>query len=317
MAGYYESILIIVGINILQALGLFTVKSLGQISVGHAGFMAIGAYTTSLLTVKGGWPLVPALVLGGVVAGLFGALVGFPALRLSKLYLATMTLGFLVMTQVFFMNFTYVGGVGGLSGMNGTRGWLVWTFVALAVVYFWLLQRSRLGLAFDSIRQDEQVARAMGISTTRLKIFAFAKGALLMGLAGGLLAHHLFFIDPHLFGFKASVVPMIWVIFGGVETFWGPIAGATLLSVLPEVVRPLRGWYMFIYAAALILMMIVRPQGLLTRRMSLPRWLPGRASGTSGRGSFDATEEGRKREDGGQEVEEAAASSIRRPPSSL
>ena len=266
MAGYFESVAILVGINILQALGLFTVKSLGQISLGHAGFMAVGAYTASLLTLRAQWPLVPAVLAGGAVAGVAGALVGLPALRLEKLYLATMTLAFLLITEVFFSNFDYAGGLSGLSGMAGTRAPLVWAFVAAAALYFWLVGRARLGLAHDAVRQDEPVARAMGVDTTRLKLQAFATGAVLMGIAGGLLAHHLFYIEPGLFGFSAAVLPVIWVIFGGITTFWGPIAGAAVLTILPEVVQPLKDWYLFIYAASLVAVMIVRPQGLIVRR---------------------------------------------------
>lgn len=277
MSLYVEGILIVVGINILLALGYWITVNTGQFSFGHAAFMAIGAYVASILTVKIGIPLIPALLAGGLAAGIIGALIGFPALRLSMLYLAMATLGFAQLTQIIFLNWDLVGRASGMTGMRGASLPLVLGTVLIVIVYLWLVSRSRIGLAFAAVREDEAAARAAGLNVTQLKVIAFGQGAFVTGLAGGLYAHQILHIEPGNFGVQQSLVIVLYVMFGGLSTFWGPLIGAGLLTVLPEWFDFLRDWYLIVYGALFVLLMILRPQGLISagswwrRRTSLAR----------------------------------------------
>ena len=263
MSLYTEGILIVVGINILLALGYWITVNTGQFSFGHAAFMAIGAYVASILTMNLGVPLIPALLAGGLAAGLIGALVGFPALRLSMLYLAMATLGFAQLTQIVFLNWDYVGRASGMTGMRGASLPLVVASVVLVVVYLWLVSRSRVGLAHAAVREDEAAARAAGLNVTQIKVVAFGQGAFVTGLAGGLYAHQILHIEPANFGVQQSLVIVLYVMFGGLSTFWGPLVGAGVLTVLPEWFDFLRDWYLILYGALFVLLMIARPQGLI------------------------------------------------------
>jgi len=255
------------GINVLLALGLYFTLATGQFSVGHGGFMAIGAYAASVLTVNFGWGLVPAVLGAALAAFAVGVLIGLPVLRFSHLYLAMATFGFGEIVRAVFSITEYVGGVGGMRGMMGTTAPMVLGFVALAIVFAWLHSRSRWGLACDAIRQDEDAAAAMGIDVRLNKVLAFGLGAAITGIGGGLYAHHFFFIDPPTFGLQMSVAIILFVIFGGIETFWGAVLGAIVLSLLPDLFRWLKDWYLFLYGLLFVLLMIFRPQGVIDRAL--------------------------------------------------
>ena len=264
---FADSVIIGAGINILLALGLYFTLATGQFSVGHGGFMAIGAYTASILTVNFGWGLISAVLCGAVAASVIGVLIGLPVLRFSHLYLAMATFGFGEIVRSIFSVVDYVGGVGGMRGMMGTSLPIVLGFVVAAVVFCWLHSRSRWGLACDAIRQDEDAAAAMGVDVRMNKVMAFGLGAAITGLGGGLYAHHFFFIEPTTFGLQMSVAIILFVIFGGIETFWGAVLGAIVLSLLPDLFRFLKDWYLFMYGLLFVLLMIFRPQGVIDRRL--------------------------------------------------
>lgn len=264
---FVDSVVIGVGINVLLALGLYFTLATGQFSVGHGGFMAIGAYAASILTVNFGWALIPAVLAGGAAAFVVGVLIGLPVLRFSHLYLAMATFGFGEIVRATFSVIDYVGGVGGMRGMMGTSVHVVLGFVALAILFSWLHSRSRWGLACDAIRQDEDAAAAMGIDVRLNKVLAFGLGAAITGIGGGLYAHHFFFIEPTTFGLHQSVAIILFVIFGGIETFWGAILGAAVLSLLPDLFRFLKDWYLFLYGLLFVLLMIFRPQGVIDRAL--------------------------------------------------
>jgi branched-chain amino acid transport system permease protein len=263
---YQEGLLIGVAINIVLALGLWVTVSTGQFSFGHAGFMAIGAYIASMLTLKFHWSLPPAMIVGAVAAAVVGAGIGFPALRLNALYLAMATLGFAEIVQIAFINNDYLGGVAGLSGMTGTNLPLALIVAAVVILYVALLSRSRLGLAHEAILEDSLAARACGINVTATKVLAFAQGALITGLGGALFAHHTLFISPTTFDIQRSLVVLLFVMLGGTETWRGPILGAIILTLFPEVFRFLKDWYLFVYGGIMVALVIFRPQGILGRR---------------------------------------------------
>jgi branched-chain amino acid transport system permease protein len=267
MSVYMNGVLAMMGINILMAFSVYALLTTDQLSLGNAGFMAIGAYTSAYLTVKLGVPLVPALAAGALLAGIFGLLVGIPALRLEGLYLVMATFGFGEMARSFFMNFEPTGGAYGFRGPVGTTLPLIYGCVLLFALIFWRLSHSRLGGSLDAVRDDPVVARSIGLNVTRLKIGVFAFGAFIAGIAGGLYAHYMFYVESSNFSLFVSSMAVLFVILGGMNTFWGAMAGAIIFSLLPELLRFLADWRLTIYSILLVALIIVRPNGLVTRGM--------------------------------------------------
>jgi len=277
---YVEDVLIQLGINLILALSLYFPLSAGQLSLGQGGFMAIGAYASSWLTAALGWPWPVAFVLGAAAAGVVGALVGLPALRVRGIYLVLMTMAFGEIVRVFFLNFAPTGAAQGFRGMPFVTALPL--VAALAVVVAVLAARtagSRMGRAFAAINRDELAAEVIGVDVIRAKLVSFTVGAGIAGMAGALWAHYVQFIEPEEFGFARSVMPFTFVVVGGIETFWGAIVGAAVLTLLPEWLRFLKEWRLALYGLAMLAVMIVRPQGLIDHRLlgSMRRWLPGHA----------------------------------------
>jgi len=264
---YIEGVLALMGINILLALSVYAILTTDQLSLGNAGFMAIGAYTSAYLTVKFGVALLPALIIGALTASLIGLLIGIPALRLKGIYLVMATLGFGEMVRTFFLNFEPTGGASGFRGPMGSSLLLIYGWVIVFVAFFWLLARSRLGRSLDAVRDDPEVASTLGLDVVRLKVWAFWLGAFIAGIAGGLYAHHMFYIESSNFNFLLSTMIVLYVILGGMETFWGAMVGAIIFSILPEVLRFMKDWRLSFYGAVLVTVMIIRPAGIITREM--------------------------------------------------
>lgn len=264
---YTQSVLIFMGINILLALSLYLPVSAGLLSLGQGGFMAIGAYTSAFLTVNLGWPFLPALAAASVAAGAVGVLVGFPALRIKGVYLIILTMGFGEIVRVFFLNFEPTGGASGLGGIpSHTTLPLLVGILVVALAGFWQLRRSRIGRAISAVREDELAAEVIGINLTRIKLGVFAVGGALAGVAGALYAHYASFIDPAQFGFHRSAEIFIMVLLGGMGNFLGATLGAVTVTLLPELLRFLQDWRMTFFGTLLVVMMIVRPWGLVGAR---------------------------------------------------
>jgi len=268
-----------IGINIILAVSLNLINGYtGQFSLGHAGFMAVGAYTAAVITNQfgelnaflSGAVFLGALLAGGLLAALAGLLVGIPTLRLRGDYLAIVTLGFGEIIRVIFQNMQSVGGARGLSVMHGwTNFFWAFGFAAVTVYVVTALVHSTYGRGFIAVRDDEVAASAMGISTTKYKVTAFVIGAFFAGIAGGLYAHSKQFITPGGFGFMQSIAIVVMVILGGMGNTIGVIIAAILLTLLPEFLRPVAEYRMIIYSLLLIILMLTRPQGLFTLRKSL------------------------------------------------
>ncbi len=250
--------------DILLALSVYVTLSTGQLSLGNAGFMAIGAYLSAVLTLNAKLPLIPALMIGGLAAAAIGVLVGFPALRLRGFYLTMATVGFGEMVRTFFLNFSATGGALGLRGMSGTTPELIWICVAVALVGFYLHSKSRLALAMQAVRDDEVAAGLMGLPVIWIKVGAFGFGAFLAGFTGGLYAHYSLFIDSNMFGVGRSIEMALLIILGGMNTFWGSIVGAGLLVTLPEMLRFLKDWRGAFFGGLLVLILIASPGGILS-----------------------------------------------------
>jgi branched-chain amino acid transport system permease protein len=265
---YIQTLFITIGINIILAFSFYVPFSAGMISLGQSGFMAIGAYTASILTLKMGLPFFWELLVGGAISGVIGMIVGFPALRIRGLYLMLMTLGFGEAVRVFFINFEYSGGVSGLAGITQkTNIYNVYIFILVLIIIFLRVNSSQIGRIIEAIREEEDAAQGMGINLTKYKIFTFSIGAFIAGIGGGFYAHYAQFIEPSNFGMNQTLEIIIFSIFGGIETFWGSIFGASFLTLLPEWLRPLKEWRMFMYGFVLLLMMVIRPKGVIDKNI--------------------------------------------------
>ncbi len=262
-----ESIQVWIGLNIILAWSFYIVLSTGQLNIGVGAFMALGAYGASVASVKFGVPLFVAILLSALVGAVTGTLVGFPALRVRGIYLAMMTIGVAEIVQALFRNLDYVGGPMGFRGMKGGSAWMIFLSVVVLGIFIWKLESSRLGRAFRATHDDEVVATTMGLNTTYIKVLAFAIGAAMASLAGGLYAHYARFIAPENFDIWQSFYPTFFVILGGTQTFWGAAFGAIVLTLLPEYFRPLHEWRVVIYGLVIVAMLAYRPQGLISETM--------------------------------------------------
>lgn len=269
---YQAMILIPVGYNIILAVSLnLAAGYLGQLPLGHAGFMSIGAYASALFTMSVDLPAAIefplSLVIGAVAAGLFGILIGLPALRLRGDYLAIITLGFGEIIRVIILNVKFTGGAYGLKGIpRYTNISWVFLFVVITIYVIDRIMKSRHGRAILSIREDEIAAETSGISTTKYKVLAFAVSAMFAGIAGGLYAHYIGILDPKNFDFMRSVEILVMVVLGGMGSMVGSVISATALTIMPELLRGFEDYRMIIYSLVLVLVMIFRPSGLLGRR---------------------------------------------------
>jgi branched-chain amino acid transport system permease protein len=273
---YFLDIAVTCGINVTLAVSLNLINGYtGQFSLGHAGFMGVGAYAAAvltttfgaaLLTVLGGqeWLLFGmALLVGGGVAALAGLVVGVPSLRLKGDYLAILTLGFGEIIRVVLQNIEAVGGARGMISIPGYSN-LAWAFgiAAITIYAVWSLVHSSWGRGFIAVADDEIAAEAMGINTTRYKIIAFLVGAFFAGVAGGVYAHFRQYIAPQGFGFDKSIEIVVMVILGGMGNMAGVILAAILLTLAGEWLRQFGDLRMILYSVLIIVLMITRPQGL-------------------------------------------------------
>ena len=266
---YYSGILTMVCINVILAVSLnLATGFLGQLVLGHAGFMSVGAYSAALFTMYSGLPTVVsfplALLVGGIVAAAFGVIIGVPALRLKGDYLAILTLGFGEIIRVLILAMPFTGGAAGLSGIPLlTTFTYVFIIAIITVAVIFAFIHSRHGRAVIAIREDEIAAEAAGIHTTYYKLLAFVLAAFFAGIAGGLYAHHIGVLDPSKFDFNYSVEILIMVVLGGMGSITGSIVAAIVLTLLPELLRGFSEYRMLIYSVILICVMLFKPSGLL------------------------------------------------------
>lgn len=265
-------------INILMAWSVYIALAAGALSFGSAAFMAAGCYAAGLLTVQAGWPLLPACLAGALLAGLLGLLLGFPALRVRGIYLILTTIGVSMSMVVVLENIDAVGGSVGLGGMAGTTPWHGAAAVVVVGMLLWIVSRSPLQRVLDAVREDDEVAAALGMNTVAVKLGAFAVGAMVAGFAGGLYGHYLSFVRPDTFNVLVSIYAVMFVILGGVNNLWGAALGATVMTIVPEQITFMREWRPSVFAVTIILLLLVRPQGLLTRRFATIA--PGRKADT-------------------------------------
>ncbi|HBG02617.1 MAG TPA: branched-chain amino acid ABC transporter permease [Firmicutes bacterium] len=267
LLSYHLQILSLACINIILVMSLNLITGFtGQFSLGHAGFMAIGAYLSAALTVFYQIPFFVALILSGIAAALVGVIIGLPALRLRGDYLAIATLGFGEIIRVVILNIPAVGGPRGFTGIpRYTTFGLTYVLMIITILVLRNFIDSSHGRACISIREDETAAASLGINTTYYKVTAFALGAGFAGVAGGLFSHYMQYISPApgQIGFLRSIDILIMVVLGGLGNITGSIISAIVLTLLPEFLRGFAEYRMVIYSVLLIVMMLFRPEGIM------------------------------------------------------
>ena len=288
--GFYnqhELLIAQIGINAILAISLFVTFYSGQLTLANAGFMAIGAYTTVILSLYLPTPLPVNMLIGVLLAGLVGVIVGLPVLRLRGVFLAIATIGFVEALRLgVILNVPITGEGQGLKNPTADPlGGIVPILISLPVLAYlaWRLTRTRLGQAWAAIREDELAASSNGINVPLYKMIAFVIGAVIAGYAGALETHINFFVDPGEYGVARTIQILTFAVVGGTTNVFGPVVGAVFLTALPEIVRQFASYRDVVNGIILILVIIFRPQGIVGRgglALIRPRWLPaGRSAG--------------------------------------
>ena len=279
---FYLSLLTLFGFRILLGLSAYVVILTGQISLAQAGFYALGAYTAGAASSMWGWPIFPAILLGGLVGGLFGLLVGFPALRVRGLFLVIATLAFTEIVRMVFLNLKYTIRIGdrtiGPAAAEGFRGityyfqngWsslqivgFTWIFVLAVLLIFWLMDRSRAGAVLRAVGEDELAASSVGINLTAAKVAAMTAGGFVAGLAGALYAHYATYVSQEDFGVLLATFAIAYALIGGTGSVLGPIAGVLFFSLLIDGLRFLGDWRNLLFGVLIVAMMNLRPHGII------------------------------------------------------
>jgi branched-chain amino acid transport system permease protein len=270
----YQNLVYALGVNGLLALSMYVVLAVGQLSLGQAAFMGLGAYSSALMTLQLKLPFPVVLPASVVVPVLFALLIGVPTLRLAGVYLAIATIGLGEVLRAVYLNVDALGGALGLSGIpQRAEAWMIYGLLAIAVLGLWLVGRSRIGRAMAAMREDETAAAVMGVPVRRYKMGALLASAVLAGLAGCLSAHVSSFIGPNEYGFEPAVTILSYALLGGIGTPLAPVLGAWLLTVLPEVLRAVGDLpgvgelRLVINGVIIVLAVLFLPRGLLPIRM--------------------------------------------------
>ena len=262
LSRHTQSLLVPIGVNIILAVSLnLTVGFLGELTLGHAGFMSVGAYAGCLFTIYCNLPVwieFPlALIIGGLVAAIFGVIIGIPALRLNGDYLAIVTLAFGEIIRSVLNNVKFTGGAGGLKGIDKTSNFTIaYILVILTLIVITNVVRSRHGRAIMAIRDNIIAAQSVGINIVYYKLVAFVGAAFFAGVAGVLYGHNLGILKPSTFDFNKSIEILVIVVLGGMGNITGSVIAAIIITLLPEVLRDLADYRMLIYSIALIVMML-------------------------------------------------------------
>ncbi|GAA4017056.1 branched-chain amino acid ABC transporter permease [Actimicrobium antarcticum] len=259
----YNTVIFSIGVNAMLALSIYITLSCGLLSLANAAFMGIGAYAASMITMQTGLSFPVALLAAGVLPALVALIIGIPTLRLSGVYLAMATLGFGEVVRVIVLNMDITGGPMGLNGIpQKTEFWHILLLLLLTLYVLARMRRSKIGRAFEAIKADEVAARLMGINVSAYKLLAFVTGAVIAGVAGGLNAHYTFTIGPGNYAFENAVDILTMAVFGGTSNLIGPTIGATILTLLPEVLREFKSFRLAFNGLILIVVILYLPKGI-------------------------------------------------------
>ena len=283
---FYFGLAQVIGIHTLLGFSAWCVLQTGQVSMLQGGFFAIGAYSAGMLTTMWQWPILPALLVGGLLAGIVAVIVGFPALRVKGLMLVVATMAFAEVVRLGFFNLTWqVSSPDGMIGPDGSlgfggiryfpsHGWstlevcvFIWILVAVVFLVLGWLDRSRAGIIWRAVGEDELAAQSVGINLTTAKVSAFGVGGVIAGLAGGVFAHYATHIEHSNFNILLATFAIAYPIIGGLASLWGVLlAAAFVQGFLIEGLRFLGDWRSLLFGALIVVVMLVRPDGVLRRR---------------------------------------------------
>jgi branched-chain amino acid transport system permease protein len=264
MSGYAEGVLVLLAINVVFAYGAFLPVAAGQLNLGIAGFAAIGGYASAYLTTKTATPVLIAIPLGGIAAGIIALAVAVPVLRTRGIYLALATFALGELVRATILNLEVVGGAAGYPVSAYIELPIIAGFAVAVVALVGLLFSTRFGIAITAVHDDERVADLMGLDVRAFQIAAFVFGSVIAGIGGGLYAHHFSYIEAQYFNISMSMSIVLSVLFGGTQSVVGPLLGAIVFTLLPELLRASAQWRYVLFAAIVIVVMVVRPQGLMT-----------------------------------------------------
>jgi branched-chain amino acid transport system permease protein len=267
MSGYLAGTLATLCINLIFAYGIFVTAAAGQINLGGAGFQAIGAYATGWLTSQAGLPMGFAILAGTLSSALIGFLISFPVLRTRGVYMVLATFAFGEVVSGFLLQSSAFGGAMGMVVPDHAELWaLIASAIVVTMATFYLMA-TRLGLTMRSINDDEEATIVMGVNVRAVQVFAFTLGGAFTGLSGALYALNFGFVEAQYFNSLLSIYVLLFVLIGGTQTAWGPLAGTLFFTLLPELFRVGGGWRYFLFGVVIVLMMVLRPEGIVTRAM--------------------------------------------------
>jgi branched-chain amino acid transport system permease protein len=264
MSGYVEGVLVLLAINVVFAYGAFLPIAAGQLNLGVAGFAAIGGYASAFLSNQIALPALIAIPMGGVAAGIVALSVAIPVLRTRGVYLALATFALGEIVRATILNLEIVGGAAGYPVTSFIRFPTVALFAIAVVVLVGLLFATRFGIAITAVHDDERVADLMGLNVRAFQIAAFTIGSTIAGIGGGLYGHHFSYIEAQYFSISLSISIVLYVLFGGTQSVVGPLFGAAVFTLLPELLRSSAQWRYALFAVIVIVVMALRPQGLIT-----------------------------------------------------
>ena len=284
MSGYASGIVAILCINLMFAYAIFVTAAAGQLNLGGAGFQAIGGYAAATLSNYGwtaGWATIPAAM---VITALVGFLISFPVLRTRGVYMVLATFAFGEVVSGILLQSNFFGGAVGLVVPDYLPVSVLIGSAVVATLFVFFLMATRFGLALRAIHDDEAVATVMGVNVRAAQVAVFTIGGALAGLSGALYAHHFSFVEPQYFNSTLSIFVLLFVLIGGAQTAWGPLAGSLFFTLVPELMRIGGSWRFVVFGAAIVLMMAIRPEGMITRAL-IDRWTPrfGKRPGASGK----------------------------------
>jgi branched-chain amino acid transport system permease protein len=273
MSGYLSGVIAILGINVIFAYGIYVTAAAGQLNLGGAGFQAIGAYAAAILSLEFGLNIWLAIVVATAVGGLIGFLIAFPILRTRGVYMALATFAFAQVVVGIVLNSDYLGGSMGFIMSDYVEVGVVLPVTLGVILFVFYLMSTPVGLAMRAVHDDEPVADLMGVNNRAIQVAAFALGGAITGLSGALYAFYFGFVEVQYFNAILSIFVLLYVLIGGTQTAWGPLVGASFFTLIPEALRMGEDWRFLIFGVLIVLMMIVRPEGIVTRDALDRIWL--------------------------------------------
>lgn len=273
MSGYMAGVMAILGINVIFAYGIYVTAAAGQLNLGGAGFQAIGAYAAALLSLEAGLGIWASVVLATLIGALIGFLIAFPILRTRGVYMVLATFAFAEVVVGIILNSDFLGGSMGLIMSDYIETPVILWSTAGVVLFVFYLMSTPIGLAMRAVHDDEPVADLMGVNKRMIQVGAFSLGGALAGLSGALYAYYFGFVEVQYFNAFLSIFVLLYVLIGGTQTAWGPLVGAAFFTLIPEALRIGEDWRFLIFGVLIVLMMIVRPEGIVTRDALDRIWL--------------------------------------------